>query len=159
MRPTDVFRLFLHVRERTGAQNEGLRVEAIQRWGGGRKGDAWCCWLATLVLDLVFQGKSPIPRLGSCDDVLKLAKDKGWLSDKPHVDDLFLFLRDPDGPQGPRGMEDAYHVGMVTEVLTDSFVGIAGNTSEDGKSHNGVGVFEHMLPLTPGKVVFVRYPR
>jgi len=68
--PTLVARQFLFVRE-ASIQNTGQRVEAIQKWGGGIKGESWCCYFATMVLDICFQGKSPIPRLGACQDVYK----------------------------------------------------------------------------------------
>lgn len=158
----DLFRAFRHVRERQDEPNAGMRVEAIQRWCGGRKGDSWCCYIATMVLDLWFCGilglESPVPRLGACDDVLNLARKNGWIRESPAVGDLYLFVRDPDGPAGPRGMEDAYHIGMVTDVGNGTFVGISGNTSEDGLSANGTGVFERQLELKPGKHLFVRYP-
>lgn len=155
----DIARLFLFVRERSGAQNEGLRVEAIQKWSGGRKGDSWCCYMTSLWLDLYFQGQSPVKRSGACDDVYNQAKAEGWLSAIPRVGDLYLFMRDPDGPAGPKGMEDAHHIGIVTDVGVDTFVGISGNTSEDGRSSNGDRVAEKLLDLAPGKIVFVRYPR
>lgn len=156
----EIARLFSHVRE-AKVQNTGARVEAIQRWCGGAKGDAWCCYAATMWLDLKFGGASPIPRLGACDDVYRLAKASGWLRDTPQVDDLVLWMRDPDGPSGPEGFVDAHHIGLVTDVYAGGYVAIAGNTSEDGKSNNGDRTaerpFDHAGP-TP-RVVFVRYPK
>lgn len=151
MTPVDLFRCYRHVRE--SGPNAGLRVEGIQRWGGGAKGDSWCCWLATMVLDQWFLGylqkPSPIPRLGSCDDVLRLARTNNWVVTKPEPGDLYLYVRDGS---------DAYHIGMVTAVAEDSFTGIAGNTSEDGLSSNGVGVFERSIRYA-SRIVFVAYPR
>lgn len=138
-------RHFLHVRE-AGA-NSGCRVEAIQKWGGGRKGDSWCCWFATMVLDLAFVGLSPIPRMGSCQEVLDLAKKNGWTRPQGMAGDLALFLNSEGR---------AHHIGICTQ---DSYKGdcmvIAGNTSKDGKSPNGTGVYEHLT--TPD--VYVAYPR
>lgn len=149
----DLFRCFGHVRERRDEPNAGLRVEAIQKWGGGRKGDSWCCWLATMVLDLWFCGllseESPVPRRGACDDVLNLARDNGWLRETPAIGDLYLYVRNGN---------DAYHIGMVTAIGNGTFDGISGNTSEDGQSANGTGVFERTLAIVPGKHHFVRYP-
>lgn len=145
-----VARLFLFVREIPG--NHGARVNAIQTWGGGTDGDSWCCWLVTMVLDLYFQGKSPIPRTGSCDAVYRLAKKNGWLRDTPEIGDLYLFVNG----------EDAHHIGFVTETEAPAerlFNGLSGNTSEDGESSNGTCVAEHWLNVVQGKTVFVRYPR
>jgi hypothetical protein len=145
------FRRFLHVREATGT-NDGARVEAIQRWSGGKKGDSWCAWLFIMVLDLVFVGKSPFPRdakFGSCDEVYALAKEKGWLRELPHVGDGYLFMTG----------EDAHHIGMVTDAGSGTFKGIAGNTSENGKSSNGTGCFEHEFTINPATMKFIAYPR
>lgn len=154
----DVARLFLHVRERQDQPNAGLRVEAIQRWCGGQKGQSWCCYMVMLWLDLFYGGKSPVHgplgpghRTGACDDVYQQAKKEGWLSDIPHVGDLYLFVRP--------GTEDAHHIGVVTDVRAGEFCGISGNTSEDGQSSNGNGVYERWMAIKPGKHVFVRYPR
>lgn len=144
----DIARLFLFVRELPN--NRGARVEAIQRWSGGKPGDSWCCHFATMMLDLATAGTSPVPRTGACDDVLNLATAKGWLSDTPHVGDLYLYLKTPT---------DAVHIGIVTDVDATGFTGISGNTSEDGLSSNGDRVAERKLSLRPGKTVFVRYPR
>lgn len=148
MTAIDIARLFLYVRELPN--NTGARVEAIQRWGGGKPGDAWCAFYATMVLDLAFQGNAPVPRTGACDDILNLAQAKGWISDTPHVGDLYLYLKSPT---------DAIHVGIVTDVDATGYTGISGNTSEDGLSANGDRVAERRLSLRPGKTVFIRYPR
>jgi hypothetical protein len=152
--PVDVFRLFKRVREVAGRQNEGQRVEAIQTWCGGKKGDSYCCYLATMVLDLFFayfDKDSPIPREGSCQAVYELAKKNGWVTTTPSVGDLFLYV-DENG--------HAHHIGMVTNIPytrdpRGALVGIAGNTSPDGKSSNGTGVFEHEISAK----VFIHYPR
>lgn len=140
-----IARLFSHVREATA--NAGNRVEAIQKWGGGSKGDSWCCWFVTMVLDLAFMGKSPIPRLGSCQEVLELARKNGWTHTQGMRGDLALFLNSEG---------HAHHIGIC---ISDSYKGfcnvIAGNTSPDGASPNGTGVFEHNTFPS----VYVAYPR
>ena len=113
----DLARKFLFVRE-AKEQNAGARVEAIQRWGGGQKGDSWCAFWATMVLDLYFEGASPIPRTGSCDDILNLARERNWLSEIPHVGDLYLYLKTDT---------DAHHVGIVTDVNAAGYIGIIGS--------------------------------
>lgn len=155
-----IARCWDHVREREGEQNAGLRVEGIQRFCGGTKGQSWCCYMAMVWLDLAFSGKSPVhgpggQRTGSCDEVYQQARKEGWLTETPHVGDLYLFVHP--------GTEDAHHIGLVTDVgVKDgvpSFQGISGNTSEDGLSSNGNGVYERWMPIKPGKHFFVRYPR
>lgn len=147
--PVDVFRLFKRVREIAGRQNEGQRVEGIQTWCGGKKGDSYCCYLATMVLDLYFSfydKDSPIPREGSCQAVYDLCEKNGWITTTPSVGDLFFYID---------GNGHAHHIGMVTAVDYDLLAGIAGNTSPDGKSSNGTGVFEHEISAKK----FAHYPR
>jgi len=137
-----VARQFSFVRE--AGPNRGQRVEAVQKWCGGSAGDSWCCEFATMVLDICFQGKAPIPRGAVVQDVYALAKAKGWVTNIGALDDLFLYVNAAD---------HAHHIGIVTDV--SPYFGIAGNTSEDGTSSNGTGVFEHEIKTK----VFVRYPR
>lgn len=144
----DVARLFLHVREIPG--NRGARVEAIQKWGGGSPGDAWCCWWVTMVLDLYYGGKSPVPRHGSCDIPLALCKSEGWMVEHPIPGDLYFRLADPT---------NAVHIGFACSPIRDGrFVQLSANTSEDGLSREGTGVFEREIPYVPGKIVFARIP-
>ncbi len=51
----------------------------------------------------------------------------------------------------------AHHVGIVT--VLDPLTSIAGNTSEDGLSSEGTGVFEHALHVAPSRIAFVRLPK
>lgn len=143
--PTDIARQYLFVRE--AAQNSGQRVEAIQKWSGGIVGQSWCCYFVTMVLDICFQGAAPIPRLGACQDVYDLAKKNNWLVENPMKDDIFLYVNDADR---------AHHIGIITDAYN---TGIAGNTSEDGKSSNGTGVYEHEISNNPAHVKYVRYPK
>ena len=99
-----------------------------------------------MVLDICFQGNSPIPRLGACQDIYNLAKKNNWLTTTQVQDDIFLYVDDND---------HAHHIGIVTS----SGNGIAGNTSEDGKSSNGDRVAEHGLINNPSHIKFVHYPR
>lgn len=140
--PTDIARQFLFVRE--AGPNKGQRVEAIQHWSGGIAGASWCCYFATMILDICFQGAAPIPRLGACQDVYNMAKAKGWLVDAPEKEDIFLLVNDAD---------HAHHIGFVTENGN----GIAGNTSADGTSSNGDRVAEHGLATS--HIKFVHYPK
>ena len=143
--PTDISRQYLFVREADA--NKGQRVEAVQRWSGGNPGDSWCCEFATMVLDICFEGKAPIPRLQACQDVYDLAKKNNWLVENPMKDDIFLYINDND---------HAHHIGFITDGYQ---TGIAGNTSSDGKSSNGDGVYEHGISGNPAHVKYVRFPR
>ncbi len=137
-------RLFRFVREaQSEGQNRGQRVEAIQHWSNGQTGDSWCCEFVTMLLDLLFQGASPVPREGACQDVYDLGKKNGWIVAEPRAGDLFLYVNDAD---------HAHHIGIVTG--NSPLSGIAGNTSSDGTSSNGDGVYEHPINAH----VFVRVP-
>lgn len=142
--PTDIARQFLFVRE--AGQNKGNRVEGIQQWGGGMEGQSWCCWFATMVLDICFEGNAPIPRAGACQTVYDLAKKNGWLTTNPTKDDIFLYVNDAD---------HAHHIGIITQ--SQPLIGIAGNTSADGTSSNGDRVAEHSVGGS--HIKFVHYPR
>lgn len=150
MNAVDIARLFLFVRE-DAEQNRGLRVEAIQHWSTGSFGDSWCAEFATLVLDLLFQGKSPIPRLTAAQAIRDACAKGGWLVTQPEllkVGDLFFYVDAND---------HAHHVGFITQLPygAQPFLGIAGNTSADGTSSNGNGVYEHAITPTH----FATYPR
>lgn len=147
MNVVEIARLFLFVREaQEQGQNRGLRVEAIQKWGGGLPGDSWCAWWATMVLDLFFKGQSPVPRMGSCEAIHQLAQTNGWVTETPSEGDLALAINSA-------GI--AHHIGIVTQ--SDPLVTIAGNTSADGSSANGDRVAEH--PVSRETYTFVAYPR
>lgn len=141
----EIARLFLFVREaQSQGQNRGLRVESIQHWSTGQFGDSWCAEWATMVLDLLFQGNAPIPRGGSCEDIHQMAKTNHWIVDLPSPGDLVLSINSA-------GL--AHHCGIVTVV--DPLTSIAGNTSADGTSSNGDGVYEH--GIASENKVFVHY--
>ena len=152
MNAVDIARLWRHVRE--VGENNGQRVNAIQMYSGGKDalGTSWCMWFATLILDLLFAGASPIPRQGACEAVRKLAESNGWLTDTPSVGDLFLRLHPDTGL--------AHHTGFVVAVNDDGSIDtIAGNTSEDGVSSNGDRVAEHTITPAAGTITYVAYPR
>lgn len=145
--PIDVARQFLYLREAQSlGQNMGQRVNAVQMWSGGKDaiGTSWCAWFATMVLDICYQGAAPIPRMGSCQAIRELAQKRGWITSTPTVGSLFLYVNSQD---------HAHHIGIVTGL--DPLTGIAGNTSPDGSSPNGDGVYEHEIHAQ----VFIDYTR
>jgi hypothetical protein len=100
-----------------------------------------------MVLDIAYRGAMPLAPSAACRVLLAEASAKGWVVEHPQIDDLFFYV-DKDG--------QAHHIGIVSEVRpTGEVIGIAGNTSPDGKSSNGTGVFEHAI----GRSVYVRLPK
>jgi hypothetical protein len=157
-----IARAFLFVREALDAQgrptNRGPWVEAILRVAGGKPGDPWCAAFVSIVLGLVFRGKSPLPATTSCDALLEHARAKGWLVDDPEPGDVGLLMKSP---------RDATHTFLVVDVVrtgtrATAVATIEGNTNRGG-SRDGLGAFERTGPdarvLTPGKYKFIRYPR
>lgn len=147
--PSAVAKMFDYVREE--GPNRGARVEAIQHWALGSFGDSWCDEFGVgFDLDVCFKGHSPFPRTteinASTKSALAYAKEKGWVTVNPQVDDLCFFVL-PDGTP--------HHVAIVSGLTPLTI--IAGNTSADGMSANGDRVAEHTT-TRDGKV-FVHYPR
>lgn len=147
MRLLEIARLFLFVRE--ASPNAGRFVEAIQRWGGGQKGDSWCAFWVTMVLDLYYRGRTPTPTTGSCQAYLEWAQRTNLIHDTPEAGDLYIRLNDAG---------KAHHMGFVVATMPYGerrFIGISGNTSVDGQSSNGDGIVETTLRYGPS-TVFVR---
>lgn len=142
-----IARRFSFIRETEGP-NRGTWVNYLQRFCSGKDGDSWCADLVSKVIDIAYRGHAPVRRSGSCQEILTDARAKGFVKVAPAIDDLFFYVN-ADG--------HAHHVGVVTNA--SPLTGIAGNTSEDGKSSNGTGVFEHALTISPARIVFVRLPR
>lgn len=141
-RPSEIAQQFRFIRETLGS-NRGVWVEAFQRIGDGKPGDSWCADFVSGVLWICYQGPFPIPRTSNCDVMWGIAQQYEVATPAP--DDLFFRVKG----------SDAHHVGIVTSAAP--LRGIAGNTSEDGKSSNGTGVFEHGLSTSP-ETHFVRLP-
>lgn len=139
---TIVARRFSFVRETLGP-NRGFWVSWFQRFTGGRAGDSWCADFASFVLDVAYMGNPPLQKTGSTQVMLAEARVKGYVVDRPEVDALYFYLNAAGVP---------HHVGIVTN--TAPLTGIAGNTSADGTSDNGTGVFEHAI--STGHTVYVR---
>lgn len=143
---TIIARRLSFVRETDGA-NSGAWVSMLQRFCGGKSGDSWCCDFVSFVEDVAYRGASPLTKTGACQRHLDDARRQGLAVAAPQPDDLYFFV-DASG--------HAHHVGIVTG--TQPLTGIAGNTSEDGLSSNGTGVFEHAITVDPLSIVFVRLP-
>lgn len=142
-----VARRFGFVRE-TGGPNIGAWVSVFQRFAGGQDGDSWCADFVSFLLDVAYHGKSPLKKTGSTQALLAEARVKGFVVTTPQPDDLYFYVNDAG---------HAHHVGIVTGV--NPLIGLSGNTSPDGLSVNGTGVFEHPLSVDPTHLVFVRLPR
>lgn len=143
--PTAVARRLTFIRE-TAGQNRGAWVNMLQRFCNGKDGDSWCAYFVSFVLDVACWGASPLRPTGSTRTMLADCRTKGLVTPKPVIDGLFFYVK-PDGTP--------HHVGIVTDIRPDgTVIGIAGNTSEDGASSNGTGVFEHAISTT--STVFAR---
>lgn len=140
-------RLFRFVRETQGP-NRGVWVGLFQQYTGNSAGDSWCCSFVSFLLSILYQGASPLTKTASCAMMLAQAKQKGYLvpfGAQPAVGDLYFYLNDAG---------HAHHVGIVTQA--QPLKGIAGNTSPDGMSDNGTGVYEH--DINARRMAFVRLP-
>lgn len=143
-----VARRFSFIRE-VGGPNQGAFVEFIQWFAGGVVGESWCADFVSLVLFIAYRGKPPLAKTGSTRLMLADADRKGYARvDQPQPNDLYFFVHADGTP---------HHVGIVTS--TSPLEGIAGNTSADGLSSDGTGVFEHAIPSDPISVVFIRLPQ
>jgi hypothetical protein len=145
----EIARWFRFVRE-IGGPNDGRWVRMIQKLTGNKPPDSWCASFVSLVVGIAYQGKPPLPYSASCDVLLTAARAQGLVVNTPASGDLFFYVHPPD---------DAHHVGIVTYVSSDKKAvnGIAGNTSRDGTSSNGDGVYEHAVDLSQYPV-YVRLP-
>jgi hypothetical protein len=145
---TVIARRLAFIRETEGP-NRGAWVSMLQRFCHGVDGDSWCSDFASFVCDVAYHGKPPIGKSGASHVRLSEARLKGLVVMEPAVDDLYYFVN---------AAWHAHHEGIVTDI-DPLLTGIAGNTSEDGLSSNGTGVFEHTLRVAPTRIVFVRLPR
>lgn len=142
------------VRESPAASNAGSWVEAIQRWAGGWKGDAWCAALVYVVgsFGCAAVGKRwPLPRTTRCQALYDYAKAHALIAETPSVGDVYLLLDDAGR---------AHHAGFVTDLPTDlTFDETSGNTSDPTKppSREGWGVFPHRRATVRTKYVFVHW--
>jgi hypothetical protein len=146
-----VARRLAFVRE-TDGPNRGAWVEYLLRESKGNAGDPWCAAFVSFVLDVAYFGKPPLPSTTATRVLLAAARAQGWTlaaGEPPAPEDLFFYVRADGTP---------HHVGIVTSEGGAPLAGIAGNTSEDGRSSEGTGVFEHGLAVDPGRIVFVRIP-
>lgn len=137
------------IRETQGP-NKGFWVEFLQRFCDGVPGDSWCADFESLVEAVAYKGHNPTPRTGATTTKLTYCKKKGWIVTHPQVDDIYFYVYD-DGIT-------AHHIGIVSSIIGDTVTGIAGNTSSDGRSSNGDGVYDHAIP-TGKNTVFARLPK
>lgn len=139
-----VARHFSFVRETEGP-NHGYWVAYILGFTGNAEGDSWCASFVSLCDHIATKGAMRVARTASTITMLSRARFKGQVVSSPAVDDLVFSVRADGTP---------HHVGIVTNV--SPLTSIAGNTSADGVSSNGDGVYEHEISAA-GKV-FVRLP-
>lgn len=141
------------VREIPAGSNAGPKVEAIQRWSDGQRGDSWCAFLVAFVGELssgVMETQWPLPRTGSCEMVRQYAVRHRLTVQTPSIGDVYLLLND----QGK-----AHHTGFVVGVGLQTFDEISGNTTDPTKapSINGWGCFRHTRTFDPHRYTFVHW--
>ncbi len=139
-----VARHFLFVRETEGP-NAGYWVSYFLRFTGNVEGQSWCASFVAKVNDIATKGRMTVTRTASTILMLGDLSTKGRIVTTPKVDDLVFSIH-------PNGV--AHHVAIVSGL--NPLRAIAGNTSIDGLSSNGDGVYEHEITAT-GKV-FARLP-
>lgn len=128
---------------RETAPNDGAWVTFVQRFTGNHPGDSWCASFVSMVLDIAYRGKPPVSRSAWVPSIYSACTSRGFIVKTPAVDDLYFYVNSS-------GV--AHHIGIVTAL--NPLTGISGNTSEDGTSSNGTGVFEHAISAQ----VFARLP-
>lgn len=143
-------RNFRFVRE-VGSPNHGLWVGIFQRFVGIDDGQSWCAAFVCFVLAIIVGGRDLLPftATGVCEEIHQWAvtHNKIVSLEQALPGDLYLFV-DDNG--------HAHHVGILTAPWNDGPDGIAGNTSRDGKSSNGDGVYEHTLNVSSEHIRVVR---
>ncbi len=137
-----IARRFNFVRETEGP-NRGYWVEFFLHFTDNTAGESWCAAFVSLVNHIATKGQMTVARTGSTITMLAHARAQQRVVAKPAVDDLVFSVRADGTP---------HHVGIVTSVTP--LTAIAGNTSVDGTSSNGDGVYEH--PISSDNKVFVR---
>jgi len=140
-----IARRWLFVRETEGP-NLGKWVEFFQRFCDNQPGDPWCASFISTVMNVDEKGATTYPRTGSTAQLLGAARHKGLVIDTPEIGCLFFYVYETT--------REPHHVGLVTGL--SPLIGLAGNTSEDGKNSEGTGVFEHAISST--NIVFARVP-
>lgn len=141
-----VARRFLFVRETEGP-NAGYWVSWFLRFTGNVEGESWCASFVSRVNEIGTKGKMTVKKTASTIAMLHDLTVQGRIVTTPQADDLYFFVNDAGMP---------HHVGIVTGV--NPLTGIAGNTSQDGLSSNGDGVWEHQILVLPKHVVYARLP-
>lgn len=113
--------------------NRGYFVDAINEDAGSPLASAWCLNTVGYAGRHVIGKRWPLPRTGSCDELLRFAKAKGIVRDKPVRGAIFLKLN-------PANPNDATHAGAVLEVLDDGRFGTWEGNSNDTGSREGTDV-------------------
>jgi hypothetical protein len=142
-----IARRFNFVRETEGP-NRGLWVHFILWFTGNEEGASWCMAFVSLVLFIAYRGHPPIVRTSVCQVALDDCRRKHYIVEVPRAGDLVFTVN---------SVGHAHHVAIATGgIIEVELPVIAGNTSEDGNSDNGTGVFEH--PVKSEGKVYARLP-
>lgn len=133
-------RAYEGVEEEPIGSNSGPLIDHWLAFVGAKPGDAWCSAFACAVVheSRVLLGMHPLTFRVSAGALSLLSKNQTLVTTDPQSGDLIVW----DHGQG-KG-----HVSIKTGPDTH----IAGNTSPDGKSRQGYGVFEHAYDPTDSKI-------
>jgi hypothetical protein len=134
-----ISKLFAQCREDAGVvevplgSNRGPRVNQMLAYTGLGGGYFWCA-AAVTAWGVEALGKLwPVPRSADCDTILGWARNEGVLhKSNPQPGDLFLCMR---------GSYDAFHIGVVTQVIDEDTIRAWEGNTNPGGSRNGYGVF------------------
>ena len=133
-------RSYAGVEEDPRGSNRGPLIDHWNAFCGASQGDPWCAAFVCAVVHeaRVFMRMQPLTLLVSASAMGLLKRNAALVVDSPMPGDLVVF--DHGGGKG--------HVAIVTGPGTS----IAGNTSPDGTSREGYGVFEHAYDPNDPKI-------
>jgi hypothetical protein len=136
-------RSYLNVQEDPIGSNSGPLIDDWLAFVGGHPGDPWCSAFACVAVHeaRMLEKLPPLEFRRSSGALRLLAINSALVTDDPQPGDFLIW--DHGGGKG--------HVSIKTGTETH----IAGNTSPDGKSRQGYGVFEHAYDPHDPKIVGV----
>lgn len=138
-------RTYINVVEDPLGSNSGPLIDDWLAFVGGIPGDPWCAAFSCVVVHeaRMLEKMPPLEFRRSSGALLLLIINDALKTDDPQPGDLIIW--DHGGGRG--------HVSIKTGDVSH----IAGNTSPDGKSRNGTGVYEHGYdPADPQIAGYIR---
>lgn len=162
LRALERARGYIGTTEQPPGSNRGPLIDEWNRTAGVPAGSYWCCSFVHSMFQLC--GKT-LPGGASVGNLLRSARDVGWVVKRPRRGDLVCF----EFGEGAWAYDD--HIGHVDRVLALRWSGgrfsgwiqtIEGNTSAQGDTtgsqSNGGGVFPRRRWIRGIGATFVRVP-